>query len=210
MSAVLIIVAILLLLLVLFLVSAIKVAREYERAIVFRLGPLSRTEGSRPLHPDPYRRPEASGIEFKAFSGEPSTVARRESSVISPGESVLLVAEEPNGDTHLCNSRTFEASRQVSWLLALAVKPGELDNFRALMKEMVESTRAESGTLSARTTGRRMPAWRRDSESSSLLAPDARRVERAYTRRDVRGKATRYPPAAPRVSRVVRGGVRED
>jgi len=40
MSAVLIIVAILLLLLVLFLFSAIKVAREYERAIVFRLGRL--------------------------------------------------------------------------------------------------------------------------------------------------------------------------
>ena len=40
MSAALIIVAILLLLLVLFLVSAIKVAREYERAIVFRLGRL--------------------------------------------------------------------------------------------------------------------------------------------------------------------------
>src|SRR6059058_5606654 len=40
MSAVLIIVAIVLLLLVLFLFSAIKVAREYERAIVFRLGRL--------------------------------------------------------------------------------------------------------------------------------------------------------------------------
>jgi regulator of protease activity HflC (stomatin/prohibitin superfamily) len=40
MSAVLIVVAVLLLLLVLFLVSAIKVAREYERAIVFRLGRL--------------------------------------------------------------------------------------------------------------------------------------------------------------------------
>jgi regulator of protease activity HflC (stomatin/prohibitin superfamily) len=40
MSAVLIIVAILLLLLVLFLISAIKVAREYQRAIVFRLGRL--------------------------------------------------------------------------------------------------------------------------------------------------------------------------
>ena len=40
MSAVLIIVAILLLLLVLFLISAIKVAREYERGIVFRLGRL--------------------------------------------------------------------------------------------------------------------------------------------------------------------------
>jgi regulator of protease activity HflC (stomatin/prohibitin superfamily) len=40
MSAVLIIVAILLFMLVLFLVSAIKVAREYERGIVFRLGRL--------------------------------------------------------------------------------------------------------------------------------------------------------------------------
>src|SRR5438270_6053492 len=40
MSAVLIVVAILLLLLVLFLISAIKIVREYERAIVFRLGRL--------------------------------------------------------------------------------------------------------------------------------------------------------------------------
>src|SRR5213080_1016201 len=40
MSAVLVIVAVLLLLLVLFLISAIKVAREYERGIVFRLGRL--------------------------------------------------------------------------------------------------------------------------------------------------------------------------
>ncbi len=40
MSAVLIIVAILLFMLVLFLISAIKVAREYERGIVFRLGRL--------------------------------------------------------------------------------------------------------------------------------------------------------------------------
>jgi regulator of protease activity HflC (stomatin/prohibitin superfamily) len=40
MSSVLIIVAVLLFLLVLFLISAIKVAREYERGIVFRLGRL--------------------------------------------------------------------------------------------------------------------------------------------------------------------------
>src|SRR3954467_10530333 len=40
MAAVLILVAILLFLVVLFLVSAIKVAREYERGIVFRLGRL--------------------------------------------------------------------------------------------------------------------------------------------------------------------------
>ncbi len=40
MSALLIVVAIMLLLLVMFLISAIKVAREYERGIVFRLGRL--------------------------------------------------------------------------------------------------------------------------------------------------------------------------
>jgi len=40
MSAVIIIVAVLLLLLILFLISAIKVAREYERGIIFRLGRL--------------------------------------------------------------------------------------------------------------------------------------------------------------------------
>jgi quinol monooxygenase YgiN len=36
---------------------------------------------------------------------------------------------------------------RVSWLLELAVKPGKLEDFRALMDEMVESTRAESGAL---------------------------------------------------------------
>jgi quinol monooxygenase YgiN len=38
-------------------------------------------------------------------------------------------------------------SDQVSWLLELAVKPGELENFKALMAEMVESTRGEAGVL---------------------------------------------------------------
>jgi quinol monooxygenase YgiN len=37
---------------------------------------------------------------------------------------------------------------QVSWQVELAVKPGELANFRALTAEMVESTRAEPGVLS--------------------------------------------------------------
>jgi quinol monooxygenase YgiN len=36
---------------------------------------------------------------------------------------------------------------QVSWLLEVAVKPGQLEPFRALMEEMVASTRAESGAL---------------------------------------------------------------
>lgn len=38
-------------------------------------------------------------------------------------------------------------SDQVSWLAEIAVKPGELENFRALMDEMVEATRAEPGAL---------------------------------------------------------------
>jgi len=39
---------------------------------------------------------------------------------------------------------------EVSWLVELAVKPGELDSLRALMAEMVASTRAEAGTLAYR------------------------------------------------------------
>jgi len=36
---------------------------------------------------------------------------------------------------------------QVSWLLEMTVKPGELDNLKALIKEMVESTGAQPGAL---------------------------------------------------------------
>ncbi|SRR5712692_5737185 len=39
-------------------------------------------------------------------------------------------------------------SDQVSWQVELAVKPGELDNFRTLTEEMVECTRGEPGVLS--------------------------------------------------------------
>ena len=38
-------------------------------------------------------------------------------------------------------------NEHVSWLLELAVKPGELDNFKRVVDEMIESTRAEPGTL---------------------------------------------------------------
>jgi len=37
---------------------------------------------------------------------------------------------------------------QISWQVELAVKPGQLENFRALTGEMVESTRHEPGVLS--------------------------------------------------------------
>ena len=36
---------------------------------------------------------------------------------------------------------------QISWLVEFAVKPGELDNLRAVMAELVESTRGEPGAL---------------------------------------------------------------
>ena len=36
---------------------------------------------------------------------------------------------------------------QVSWVLEVAVKPGQLEIFRSLMEEMVASTRAEPGAL---------------------------------------------------------------
>lgn len=35
---------------------------------------------------------------------------------------------------------------QVSWVLEAAVKPGELDNYKALMEEMVEGTSTEPQT----------------------------------------------------------------
>jgi quinol monooxygenase YgiN len=37
---------------------------------------------------------------------------------------------------------------QVSWVVELAVKPGQLEGFRSLMQEMVESTSQEAGALS--------------------------------------------------------------
>jgi quinol monooxygenase YgiN len=36
---------------------------------------------------------------------------------------------------------------QVSWVIELAVKPGELDAFKALMEEMVDGTSAEPTTV---------------------------------------------------------------
>jgi hypothetical protein len=36
-----------------------------------------------------------------------------------------------------------EDGQDVSWSLAVAVKPGQLDEFKAVAAEMIESTRAE-------------------------------------------------------------------
>jgi len=37
---------------------------------------------------------------------------------------------------------------ELAWLLELTINPGELETVRALMNEMVESTRGEAGALS--------------------------------------------------------------
>jgi quinol monooxygenase YgiN len=42
---------------------------------------------------------------------------------------------------------TFDMGNAVSWQVELAVKPGQLDNFRVLTSEMVEHTRSEPGVL---------------------------------------------------------------
>lgn len=38
--------------------------------------------------------------------------------------------------------------QEIAWQVELTVKPGQLDNFRALTGEMVEATRHEAGILS--------------------------------------------------------------
>jgi quinol monooxygenase YgiN len=40
-----------------------------------------------------------------------------------------------------------ESSKVVSWVVEVDIKPGELENFRTLMGEMVENTKQEPGTL---------------------------------------------------------------
>ncbi len=42
---------------------------------------------------------------------------------------------------------TYLMTNEISWQVELAVKPGKLEDFRALTREMVESTRDEPGVL---------------------------------------------------------------
>lgn len=63
---------------------------------------------------------------------------------------------------------------QVSWLVELAVKPGQLNNFRALTGEMVESTRGEPGVLSyerfVSDDGKVIHVYERYADSAAALA----------------------------------------
>ena len=63
---------------------------------------------------------------------------------------------------------------QVSWHVELAVKPGELENFRALTREMVEVARSEPGVLIyerfAGQDGKVVHVYERYSDSAAALA----------------------------------------
>ena len=64
-------------------------------------------------------------------------------------------------------------ANEVSWLLEVAVKPGALDGFKVLMKEMVESTLDEPGTLSYEwfitDDGKAVHVYERYSDSPATL-----------------------------------------
>jgi len=63
---------------------------------------------------------------------------------------------------------------QISWQVELAVKPGQLDNFRALTGDMVESTRGEPGVLSyerfVTDDGKFVHVYERYADSAAALA----------------------------------------
>jgi len=65
-------------------------------------------------------------------------------------------------------------SDTVSWVLMLAVKDGELENFRSLMDEMVEATGNEPGALiyewSVSDDGAAVHIYERYADSAAALA----------------------------------------
>lgn len=77
-------------------------------------------------------------------------------------------------------------SDEISWLVELAVKPGQHNNFRTLTGEMVESTRGEPGVLSYQRfvteDGETVHAYERYADSTAALA-HLRTFEKTFSRR---------------------------
>lgn|SRR5262245_33040161 len=65
-------------------------------------------------------------------------------------------------------------SDHVSWSLVVAVKPGQLDELKAVLAEMIESTQAESGALiyewSISEDGSTAHAYERYADSAAVMA----------------------------------------
>ena len=63
---------------------------------------------------------------------------------------------------------------QIAWQVALAVKPGQLDNFEKLTREMIEFTRGETGVLSYQRfvtdDGRYVQVYERYPDSAAAVA----------------------------------------
>lgn len=64
--------------------------------------------------------------------------------------------------------------KQVSWLVEVDVKPGQLETFKTLVNDMVESTSVEAGTLSyewfSSEDGTLVHIYERYADSDELLA----------------------------------------
>ncbi len=64
--------------------------------------------------------------------------------------------------------------RQVSWLVEVEVKPGQLETFKTLVNDMVESTSPEPGTLSyewfVSDDGNVVHIYERYADSEALLS----------------------------------------
>jgi quinol monooxygenase YgiN len=77
-------------------------------------------------------------------------------------------------------------SEEVFWLVELVIKTGQLDNFRALTGEMVESSRREAGVLSyerfVSNDGKFIYAYERYANSAAALA-HLRTFEKMFSRR---------------------------
>src|SRR5712691_11106540 len=81
-------------LVVLFLLSAIKVAREHERGIVFRLGRLfPEPTGPGAVHPDPDRRPDGEGRPAHGHAEHPAAGSDHEGQRAGAGERGRLLSD---------------------------------------------------------------------------------------------------------------------
>jgi quinol monooxygenase YgiN len=64
-------------------------------------------------------------------------------------------------------------NRQISWHVELAIKPGQLESFRVLTGEMVDSTRREPGVLGYQRfvseDGKTVHAYERYEDSAAAL-----------------------------------------
>lgn len=65
-------------------------------------------------------------------------------------------------------------SKEVSWHVDLAIKPGKIESFQALTREMVEAARDESGVLSYQRfiseDGKQVHVYERYADSAAALA----------------------------------------